>query len=1035
MYIPNIDINAFTEVYEYANDGTATHKTNIDDLTGRINWNSNPVGGTRVPGANDVWAIRITVDGRNDKGKPKENRMGHATSGSPGRYSLVKIFPTNIENKIKTEWASFEGLDDLFTEEQKKIHIANAVKIIIRMTIAHEVVHSINIPAHCMHLHCLMLDATEMTFFGDGSYAIVKKKKNPAAETDRDADEWIFDRDKDGNVRTLSKPLLHDAHLDDLAVTGNPVSAPSGSSISECSCVEISFSGLKTLPEAPAIGSVILQGDTQIRVTWSAPASDGWDAISDYEYRYQASDATESGAWTSGGMDFSETITGLTAGESYTIEVRAKNSVGYSVASASYSFTMPVSMTVPSAPRALSAVGGNGSVELSWQPPLSDGNSAITHYQYRYGIGESVTVENYTDWVSMGSAMATYPVSPLTNDMYHIFEVRAVNAIGNSAPSASASATPTAPIITTPGQPTGLSSTVSSGTVTLSWNAPTNTGGGIDGYEYRTDPNNDGSWGEWTSVEDGATSVTLMLENGRNYGFQVRAKNSAGTSTQSTKATATPIDPSVSVPSAPRNLSATAENGQVSLSWQAPATGTPVIEYEYKFDTYDNGTWQTWKITGSTSTSYTVTGLTNETLYAFLVRARNAGGAGTQSTKVTATPTAITVPTKPRNLTAAMTTNGYIRLDWSVPADNGGSSITDYEYCIDTYDDGSWGSWGTTGDTSTDEYFTEYSDATTYAFKIRAVNSAGAGPASDKAVITTPTTITSPSAPQNFSADPGNASVSLSWSAPSDDGGGTITYQYRYGISGSTYNGWSSEQSSTSVNISGLTNGTTYQFELIAKNSAGNSPTVTDTATPTDKTVPGVPTYFDTDDENGAVELLWEPPVNDGGSAVTNYQYRYRESGGTWNSWTSTGISDPEFPDYTVTGLTNGTAYDFQLRAQNEIGYGSPTSTLTETPQATKPDSPTSVSASTGSATGSVDLSWSAPTDDGGSPITDYTYAYGKWENGRWQWRVPYTSIGSTSTSYTVTGLDSGGTYRFRVRAVNSVGTSSTSRVAQANAP
>ena len=76
-------------------------------------------------------------------------------------------------------------------------------------------------------------------------------------------------------------------------------------------------------------------------MTWSEPASDGGAAISDYEYVISYLERQREGHVTSGGMDFTETITGLTPGESYTIEVRAKNSVGYSVTSAAYAFSVP----------------------------------------------------------------------------------------------------------------------------------------------------------------------------------------------------------------------------------------------------------------------------------------------------------------------------------------------------------------------------------------------------------------------------------------------------------------------------------------------------------------------------------------------------------------------------------------------------------------------------------------------------------------------------------------------------------------------
>ena len=64
---------------------------------------------------------------------------------------------------------------------------------------------------------------------------------------------------------------------------------------------------------------------------------------------------------------------------------------------------------------------------------------------------------------------------------------------------------------------------------------------------------------------------------------------------------------------------------------------------------------------------------------------------------------------------------------------------------------------------------------------------------------------------------------------------------------------------------------------------------------------------------------------------------------------------------------------------------------------------------------GQVVLTWEAPASDGGAAITDYEYRI----NGR----KPWISIGSTETTYTVTGLDNGAAYTFQVRAVNRIGT------------
>lgn len=98
----------------------------------------------------------------------------------------------------------------------------------------------------------------------------------------------------------------------------------------------------------------------------------------------------------------------------------------------------------------------------------------------------------------------------------------------------------------------------------------------------------------------------------------------------------------------------------------------------------------------------------------------------------------------------------------------------------------------------------------------------------------------------------------------------------------------------------------------------------------------------------------------------------------------------------------------------------------------TKPDAPTSVSGTAGN--GQVTLSWSAPSNDGGSAITAYVVQYKLASAGEGSW-VTISDGTSTSTSATVTSLTNGSAYVFRVAAVNSVGTGSYSSASNGVTP
>ncbi len=98
--------------------------------------------------------------------------------------------------------------------------------------------------------------------------------------------------------------------------------------------------------------------------------------------------------------------------------------------------------------------------------------------------------------------------------------------------------------------------------------------------------------------------------------------------------------PTTSVPGAPTNLTVVGGNGEVVLSWDAPASdgGAEITDYEYRINRSDP-----WISTGSTQTTHTVTGLVNGTVYVFEVRAVNAAGGSASSNRGEAKPEVFTL--------------------------------------------------------------------------------------------------------------------------------------------------------------------------------------------------------------------------------------------------------------------------------------------------------------------------------------------------------------------------------------------------------
>ena len=290
-----------------------------------------------------------------------------------------------------------------------------------------------------------------------------------------------------------------------------------------------------------------------------------------------------------------------------------------------------------------------------------------------------------------------------------------------------------------PGAPRSLTAAPEGGQVVLTWQAPASNGGAaIRRYEYRLQAG-DGPFGEWTAIPDSATrganaaSYRIMdLTNGTAYTVEARAVTSVRKG-RVARVTVTPVAP----PDAPRSLTATPEDGQVVLTWQAPADngGAAIRRYEYRLQAGDGpfGEWTAVPdstVGGANAVSHRIMGLTNGTAYTIEVRAVTSMGEG-HVARVTVTPA--TPPDAPGSL-AATSDDGDVVLTWQAPLDNGGSAILRYEYRLQA-GAGTFGEWtaipdSATGGANAVRYrVTGLTNRTVYIVEARAVNAAGASAA------------------------------------------------------------------------------------------------------------------------------------------------------------------------------------------------------------------------------------------------------------------------------------------------------------------
>ena len=168
---------------------------------------------------------------------------------------------------------------------------------------------------------------------------------------------------------------------------------------------------------------------------------------------------------------------------------------------------------------------------------------------------------------------------------------------------------------------------------------------------------------------------------------------------------------------------------------------------------------------------------------------------------------------------------------------------------------------------------------------------------------------------------------------------------------------------------------------------------------------------------DASLTVTWAAPLSDGGSPITGYEVLVRRGA----------VAEPVGPPVvitvvgttaSITGLTNGVAYNVQVRAVNALGRGAAATSSAVTP-ATVPDAPVLGAVTSGAAGGTrtVVVNWTPPLFNGGVTVADYSVtAYNP--DGTVAQRI---TVLSTTRARTFT-LPVVGPYTFDVRARNVVG-------------
>lgn len=696
-----------------------------------------------------------------------------------------------------------------------------------------------------------------------------------ASPAGANATSWTDNAVTNGRTYSYQVVAVNDA---------NPVSRSDYSAAATGAPVDL------TPPAVPA-GLTASPTDRRVNLSWTANTEPDLD-------HYVLSGGPLSSVSVTG---TSFAVTGLTNGTSYTFALAAVDARGNTSATRTVT-ARPLDDVAPDVPTGLVAQPADGALSLSWNPSAATDTNA-----YRVYVDGTFRAA-----VPAGTTRTT--VSRLTNGTTYQVQVSAADAVPNeSAKSAPVYGTPVD--LTAPSAPTAFVATAGDGSAAFTWNrSPEND---VVRYVVRRP----GSSANLAVVGASASTATVSgLANGTAGSFVVVAIDGAGNeSLPSNVASVTPRD--TTPPAAPRNLSGSAGDGAVSLSWDA-GTEPDLDHYVVR-----NGTGATVATVTKDVRTVSVGNLANDTAVTFTVVAVDtAGNVSGSSNAVTVTPRDTTPPSAPTGLMATPG-DGRATLRWT------GSPETDVAtYLVKNSSGATVATISAPGTTAT---VTGLTNGTSSSFTVVAVDRAGNASAASAAVTVTPVDTTPPSAPSAVGSSAGDSTVTVTWTRSSDPDVDHYDVVDQTGTVRAT-----APASASSATVGGLSNGTTYTFSVVAVDAAGNrsGAGAAPGATPSAPQLPA-PTGLSGTPGNSAVTLQW--------SAVPGaVSYDVLVNGTVVQSAMTTSA--------TVTGVTNGTASSFAVRAVASSGQRGATSSpvvLTPTAPATGGGTPSPTGSGGGSGT------------------------------------------------------------------------------------
>ncbi|TMW60499.1 hypothetical protein Poli38472_000541 [Pythium oligandrum] len=771
-------------------------------------------------------------------------------------------------------------------------------------------------------------------------------------------------------------------------------------------------------PVPPSSVQVTARTGGSANITWLAPTDSGGSRIIRYRVVLSAIVGDFQVVKETSGLYL--TLYGLRALTEYSGSVQAINADSLQSDPSNLVVFTTRSATVPSKPNTIviRRVTG-GVVEVEMQPPLDTGGSNITFYTLYATSAQFPTVFKQ---VYQGNS-SIYLLNRLQYRTEYKLRFRLQNVVGASELSDDLSTTTS--YLSLPTEPRKLAMVSrTAGTALLSWEPPVDFGGSdITKYQIMYFIGYDATLQYQltiTHLDSAAMTFTAnvpRLQANTTYGFLVLALNDISAcyapSTYLNYSTVFTTTDTMKTPGIPEKLAVTTSTaGLQIITWSPPVDGGGDLNLTFALFSEANQV-----LYNGSATEFKRGGIRNNRTYSYYVVTQNAIGTSLSTRTVEfSTLTAMTIPAAPTGLTQTAASGGSISLAWSKPLDTGGDDgVIRYQ----VYRDGNL--LISPDQLRVDTTFVDNNGIAAnrvYEYAVRAVNVIGSG------AISAPLTVhaglpTVPNPPRALSVVAYGGRVELSWLAPLETGGISLT-----GFTVAVYSEAHSLLSQSSVASApyvfyGVRAATMYNFSVSATNDLGPSATVSTIVTTGVPMKPGTPPQPELKTVSaGSATLTLLPPLDTGGTAVTGFSV-FQNGINVLNVTASTST------EVSIPGLNAATTYLFTFRVNTAANLGeselSPAVTVTTT-EATVPAAPYNPSVTKRLAY-ALTLSWNNPADTGGESIT-IDIEYSTSDGSVTAAETPTIDRSATTSSYELSGLTPVTTYSIRLRSKNTAGSS-----------